>query len=68
MTETHHSKMNQDGAILLLSLLDTSKKEAAPDRKRYLHTDQENEVTKPSKDHFRKSQCSHISSKILKRT
>ena len=65
--ETHHSRINQDDTILLLSLLDTSREEATPDRKRY-HTNHANEVTKSTKDCFCKSEYSHIQTKILKRT
>ena len=67
MTETQHSKINQDDATLILSLLDTSNKEAPSDRKIY-HTNQENEVTTSTEDCFRKAECSHIQTKILKRT
>ena len=64
MTGTHHSKINQDDLNLLSSLLDILK----DDRKRHLDADQENKVIKSSEDRFQKAQCSHILSKILKRT
>ena len=68
MTESHYSKVNQDDATLILSLLVVSKKETTEDRNRYLHVNPENEVTKSAKDHFCKAEYSHIPSKRLKRT
>ena len=63
MSESHYSEVNQDDGTLILSLLDDSKEEATADRKRNLHVDPKSEVTKSAKDHFRKAEYSHISSK-----
>ena len=49
-------------------MLDVSKEEATTDKKRDLHVNPENEVTKSYEDWFRKSECSHNSSKLLKIT
>ena len=60
MTESHYSEVNQGDAILILSLLDVSKEEETVDRKRNLHVDLENKVTKLAEDHFCKAEYSHI--------
>ena len=67
MTESHYSKVNQDDATLILSLLVVSKKETTADRKIYLHVNPENKVTKSAEDHFRKAEYSLIPSKRPKR-
>jgi hypothetical protein len=67
MSESHYSEVNQDDATLILSMLDDSKEEAMMDRKRDLHADPENEVTKSTKDCFCKPEYSHIQTKILKK-
>ena len=68
MIESHHSKINQDDATLILSLLDTSKEERTTNRNRHLHVDLENELTKSSEERLRKAEYSHNSSRILKTT
>ena len=66
--ESHHCKINQADAILILSLVDTSKEEGVADRKIQLHADPDNGVTKSSTEYLRKTECSHNASKILKTT
>ena len=68
MSESHHCKINQDDATFVLSLLDDSKEDVTTDRKRQLHVDPNNGVTKSFKECIRKADCNHNAIKILKIT
>ena len=67
ISESHYSELDKYDATLRLSMLDNLKKEATTDRKRNLHVDPENEVTKSAKDCFHKAEYSHSQTKMLKR-
>ena len=63
ISESHYSELDKYDATLRLSMLDNLKKEATTDRKRNLHVDLENKVTKLAEDHFCKAEYSHIQTK-----
>jgi type II secretory ATPase GspE/PulE/Tfp pilus assembly ATPase PilB-like protein len=67
MSESHYSEVNQDDATLISKMLDDLKEEATANRKRDLHVNPEDEVTKSTKDLFRKTEYSHTQKKLIKR-